>query len=100
MSAAPRAWAAWVSLAAAAMAASLFVMAPAGTPGAVSQSVQVRLSGAGTSDAVLAVATPARSPSPVPLHARRSGGAVIVYVLVLLVFVGMYVFLRDRLRRT
>ena len=57
--------------------------------------------GAHTSPEVtLAAATPGASPSPRLDRAKRSGGTVIVYVIVLLAFGGLYLFTRDRLRRT
>jgi hypothetical protein len=49
---------------------------------------------------VLAAATPAASPSPHLDPAKRGAGAAIVYVVVLLVFGALYLFTRDRLRRT
>ena len=39
------------------------------------------------------------SPSPSLDRPKRSGGAVIVYLIVLLGFVALYLFTRDRLRR-
>jgi hypothetical protein len=46
------------------------------------------------------VAPAARTPTPRPLKGRRSSGAAIVYLLVLLAFFGLFLFTRNRLRRT
>ncbi len=48
----------------------------------------------------LLVAPAARTPTPRPLKGRRSSGAAIVYLLVLLAFFGLFLFTRNRLRRT
>lgn len=48
----------------------------------------------------LLVAPAARTPTPRPLRGRRNSGAAIVYLLVLLAFFGLFLFTRNRLRRT
>ena len=52
-------------------------------------------------DGSIVVAHSLTTPSPSPSldRPKRSGGAVIVYLIVLLGFVGLYLFTRDRLRR-
>ena len=67
-------------------------------------SVRASLSASGRSDTTFLAApaghTPAaHTPTPRPLR-RHSSGAAIVYLLVLLAFFGLFLFTRNRLRRT
>ena len=63
-------------------------------------SVRARLTAVSGGQTTLVVASATRTPTPRPLRGRRSSGAAIVYLLVLLAFFGLFLFTRNRLRRT
>jgi TRAP-type C4-dicarboxylate transport system permease small subunit len=67
------------------------------TPAMVS--VRASVTASGLPDTTLLAAPAARTPTPRPLR-RHSSGVAIVYLLVLLAFFGLFLFTRNRLRRT
>jgi hypothetical protein len=63
-------------------------------------SVRASVTAARGLQTTLFVAPAARTPTPRSLRGRRSSGAAVLYLLVLLAFFGLFVFTRNRLRRT